>query len=36
MAAVVLYGAFPVGVSVYRFGSLQAYGLDLGHFEQVL
>ena len=36
VAALVLYGAFQVAVSVYRFLSLHAFGLDLGYFEQVL
>lgn len=36
VAVLVLYGAFQVAVSVYRFESLQAYGFDLGYFEQVL
>ena len=36
VAVLVLYAAFQVAVSVYRFESLQAYGFDLGYFEQVL
>lgn len=36
VAALVLYGAFQVAVSVYRFETLHAFGFDLGYFEQVL
>ena len=36
VGALVLFGVFQVAVSVYRFESLQAYGFDLGYFEQVL
>ncbi len=36
VAVLVLYGAFLVAVSAYRFLSLGAFGFDLGYFEQVL
>ena len=36
LAAVVLYGAFQVVVSVHRYLAMHAFGLDLGYFEQVM